>query len=72
MIIDSQKYNGKCSCGHEHTMTTEFCVIEAGGLENIDKYIEKFDVQKFMKRNPNMTSADFYMIMYNETEGLVR
>lgn len=45
MIIDSKKYTGRCSCGHEHKMTTEFCVIEAGGLENIDKYIEKFGVK---------------------------
>ena len=43
MIIDSKKYTGRCSCGHEHKMTTEFCVIEAGGLENIDKYIENAD-----------------------------
>src|SRR5574344_1660925 len=28
-------------------------------------------VKKFMKRNPNMTSADFHMIMFNETEGLL-
>ena len=32
----------------------------------------KFDVQKFMKKNPSMTSPDFYMVMYNETEGLVK
>jgi hypothetical protein len=25
-----------------------------------------------MKKNPNMTSPDFYMVMYNETEGIVR
>ena len=41
-------------------------------VEKLDKYLEKFDVQKFMKRNPNMTSPDFYMIMYNETEGIVK
>lgn len=41
-------------------------------VDKLNKYLDKFDVQKFMKRNPNMTSADFYMIMYNETEGLVR
>ncbi len=41
-------------------------------VQKLDKYLEKFDVQKFMKRNPNMTSPDFYMIMYNETEGLVK
>lgn len=41
-------------------------------VQKLEKYLEKFDVQKFMKRNPNMTSPDFYMIMYNETEGLVK
>ena len=41
-------------------------------IEKLDKYLEKFDVQKFMKKNPCMTSPDFYMVMYNETEGLVK
>ena len=40
-------------------------------IEKLDKYLAKFDVKKFMKRNPNMTSADFHMIMYNETASLV-
>lgn len=40
--------------------------------QKLNKYLEKFDVNKFMKRNPNMTSSDFYMIMYNETEGLLK
>lgn len=41
-------------------------------LKKLDNYLEKFDVKKFMKKNPNMTSPDFYMVMYNETEGLVK
>lgn len=41
-------------------------------VQKLDKYLEKFDVQKFMKRNPNMTSPDFYMIMYNETESIIK
>ncbi len=40
-------------------------------IEKLDKYLKKFDVKKFMKRNPNMTSPDFHMIMYNETYGLL-
>ncbi len=40
-------------------------------IEKLDKFLSKFDVKKFMKRNPNMTSADFHMIMYNETASLV-
>lgn len=40
-------------------------------VKKLDKYLEKFDIDRFMKKNPNMTSPDFYMIMYNETEGLL-
>ncbi len=41
-------------------------------VEKLDKYLEKFDLEKFMKRNPNLTSPDFYMVMYNETEGIIK
>lgn len=41
-------------------------------IEKLDKFLTKFDVKKFMKRNPNMTAADFHMVMYNETAGLVK
>ncbi len=40
MIIDSKKYNGACSCGKKHEMTTEACFIEAGCLFEADKYIK--------------------------------
>lgn len=41
-------------------------------IKKLDGYLEKFDVEKFMKKNPDMTSPDFYMVMYNETEGLIK
>ena len=41
-------------------------------IKKLDSYLEKFDVEKFMKKNPDMTSPDFYMVMYNETEGLIK
>ncbi len=41
-------------------------------VKKLDKYLENFDIKKFMKKNPNMTSPDFYMVIYNETEGLVK
>ena len=41
-------------------------------IKKLDKYLEKFDIKKFMKKNPNMTSPDFYMVMYNETEGMLK
>ncbi len=40
-------------------------------IQKLDKFLTKFDVKKFMKQNPNMTSADFHMIMFNETIGLI-
>lgn len=40
MIIDSKKYNGPCSCGKTHKITTRVAVIEKGCLADIDSYIE--------------------------------
>ena len=40
-------------------------------IQKLDKFLAKFDVKKFMKRNPHMTSSDFYMVMFNETSHLV-
>jgi hypothetical protein len=39
--------------------------------KKLDKFLEKFNVKRFMKQNPNMTASDFHMIMFNETSGLV-
>ncbi|MDR1167370.1 MAG: hypothetical protein LBK53_00575 [Heliobacteriaceae bacterium] len=41
-------------------------------VQKLDKYLANFDLEKFMKRNPNMTSPDFYMVMFNETESLIK
>ena len=47
---------------------------ESGNDENVchkaDKWLEKFDIKKFMKSNPNITISDFNMIMFMETENL--
>lgn len=47
---------------------------ENGGDEKFihraDKWLEKFDVKKFMKRNPNITISDFNMVMFMETDSL--
>lgn len=40
-------------------------------IQKLDKFLEKFDVKKFMKQNPNMTSGDFHMLMFNETCNLI-
>ncbi len=41
-------------------------------IQKLDKFLDKFDVKRFMKNNPNMTAADFHMVMFNETSNLVR
>lgn len=40
-------------------------------IKKLDKFLDNFDVKRFMKNNPNMTSPDFYMVIFNETSGLV-
>ena len=40
-------------------------------VEKLDKYKNKFDVKKFMKRNPHLTVSDFNMIMFNETSEML-
>lgn len=41
-------------------------------IEKAEKYLAKFDLQKFMKRNPNLTAPDFYMVMFAETEHITK
>lgn len=47
MIIESQKYSGRCTCGQDHVMTTEFCIIDAGCMSDIDKYISRYGLSGF-------------------------
>ena len=39
-------------------------------VSKLDKYLENFNVKKFMKNNPHMTHPDFYMVIFNETDHL--
>lgn len=41
MVIESKRYNGLCSCGKKHNMTTELCVIEIGCLSKLNTYVER-------------------------------
>ena len=41
-------------------------------VAKLDKYIEKFNVKKFMRDNPDLTHPDFYMVIFNETDKLVQ
>lgn len=40
-------------------------------IEKLDKFLAKFDAHKFLKQHPGMTSADFHMLMFNETANIV-
>ena len=41
-------------------------------IKKLDKYLKNFNVKHFMKSNPDMTRPDFYMVMFNETAGLIK
>lgn len=47
MVIDSKQYNGLCSCGKNHKMATEFCLIESGCLKKLGVYMEKYGLQGY-------------------------
>ena len=47
MVIDSKQYNGLCSCGKNHEMATEFCLIESGCLKKVDAYMKKYGLQGY-------------------------
>lgn len=78
MIIDSKKYNGACSCGKEHKMTTELCIIESGCLRNVDKYISDaglcgvsvaiYDTNTYAATEDRRPSADYEIVL--DAEGL--
>ena len=40
-------------------------------VKKLDKYIDNFDVKKFMKTNPNINNSDVRMILFNETSNLI-
>jgi len=47
MIIDAKKYNGTCSCGREHAMTTEFCIIEDGCMADLPVYLDRYGLKGY-------------------------
>ncbi len=41
MILDCTQYDGLCSCGRTHTVTTKKVVIESGCFNNMDQYLKE-------------------------------
>ncbi len=40
-------------------------------VKKLDKYVQNFNVKKFMKNNPNINNSDMRMILFNETSNLI-
>lgn len=63
MIMDCEKYVGKCVCGHEHTLETKKVVVEYNALANFEQYME--DVGLAGKRR----AVVYDTMVYQLTEG---
>ena len=63
MIMDCEKYVGKCVCGREHTLETKKVVVENNALANFEQYME--DVGLAGKRR----AVVYDTMVYQLTEG---
>ena len=63
MIMDCEKYVGKCACGREHTLETKKVVVEYNALANFEQYME--DVGLAGKRR----AVVYDTMVYQLTEG---
>lgn len=76
MIIDAKAYNGACGCGKSHEMQTKICIIEAGALKNIKKYLSEiapvgkscaiYDENTYRATEGRHPAADFEIILSPE------
>lgn len=63
MIMDCEKYVGKCVCGREHTLETKKVVVEYNAIANFEKYMA--DVGLAGKRRTVVYDSNIYKL----TEG---
>ena len=63
MIMDCEKYVGKCVCGREHTLESKKVVVEYNALANFEQYME--DVGLAGKRR----AVVYDTMVYQLTEG---
>ena len=63
MIMECEKYVGKCVCGREHTLETKKVVVEYNALANFEQYME--DVGLAGKRR----AVVYDTMVYQLTEG---
>lgn len=48
MTFDSKEFRGLCSCGKEHNLETDFCVVESGALLKIDQYLSAYSLSGYI------------------------
>ena len=63
MIMDCEKYVGKCVCGREHELETKKVVVEYGAINNFEQYMA--DVGLAGKRR----AVIYDTVIYKLTEG---
>ena len=63
MIMDCEKYVGKCVCGREHELETKKVVVEYGAISNFEQYMA--DVGLAGKRR----AVIYDTVIYKLTEG---
>lgn len=63
MIIDAKQFSGPCACGREHTMATEFSLVEPGCLAKVGQYMKEYGLTGY-------TVAVYDENTYRATQGL--
>ena len=63
MIMDCERYTGKCVCGRVHTLETKKVVVEYNALANFEQYMA--DVGLAGKRRTVVYDTNIYKL----TEG---
>ena len=62
MIMDCEKYVGKCVCGREHTLETRKVVVDYGALDRFEEYMQELGLT-------GKRAVVYDTVIYKLTEG---
>ncbi len=62
MIMDCEKYVGKCVCGREHTLETRKVVVDYGALDRFEEYMQELGLT-------GKRTVVYDTVIYKLTEG---
>jgi len=62
MIMDCEKYTGKCVCGREHTLETRKVVVDYGALDHFEEYMQELGLT-------GKRAVVYDTVIYKLTEG---